>query len=407
MKILLRFQSHGVVPRMWKRDVEKAFRRLLIAKDHHQFAVGVFHFQGLLWKLQHYGNPFGAVSANHNWHRVGSFVRFIIRRRFKAPCARFVDDFFGACRDGVQLAGGVLTSRICELLGLDCDESKSVDGALRMTVLGACVASDFVAKQVTSRVDEAKSIKWCKLLEKVLRDGMISRHNAEKMAGRLQAAVSMSLDKTGRAFVKPFYAQANKPTRRNTLWLSTATEWWLKYLQIRPPSFMTVAGDRPTQFIYSDAAGDSHQIAAVLMHRVNGVWRYKWTAMKVPDAIWDQLLDRGDCQIGYQEFLAVVLGYSTFRRKSAMSIGFIDNDGVLGALMKGSANHPEVNTGIGMLWLDFAVDDVSFFGARVESKANISDEPSRDKFDTLARLGAEYVPPRLPSWAWNLWQWPA
>ena len=226
------------------------------------------------------------------------------------------------------------------------------------------------------------------------------------MAGRLQAAVSMSVDRTGRAFIKPFYAQANQPLKRVSPRLVHAADWWIKYLTLRSLSSLSLAGDRPTVHMWTDAAGRSRIIAAVLMCWIDGARSYFWTSMEVPQLIWDQLLDRGDEQIGYQEFLAVVLGYCSFGLRQTLAIGFIDNDGVLASLVKGSARPPEVNTGIGHLWLDFAADGVSFIGARVESKANIADEPSRSRHGTLASLGAVFVPPRLPAWAWQLWQWP-
>jgi hypothetical protein len=56
--------------------------------------------------------------------------------------------------------------------------------------------------------------------------------------------------------------------------------------------------------------------------------------------------------------------------------------------------------------MDVAQADARLYVARVESKANIADEPSRLKFDTLNDLNALFVEPRLPPWAFDVWKWP-
>ena len=63
--------------------------------------------------------------------------------------------------------------------------------------------------------------------------------------------------------------------------------------------------------------------------------------------------------------------------------------------MKGSSRAPEVNIGIGHLWLDIALYVVASYAVRVESKANFADEPSRNRFQLWRDLGAEHV--ALPS----------
>ena len=66
-----------------------------------------------------------------------------------------------------------------------------------------------------------------------------------------------------------------------------------------------------------------------------GEFIYKF--FQVPDSIWCSLLPRGDDLIGYQEFLAVALAIGTFVTPGSMVIVFIDNDGVLGSVIKGSS----------------------------------------------------------------------
>ena len=127
--------------------------------------------------------------------------------------------------------------------------------------------------------------------------------------------------------------------------------------------------------------------------------------MRTPDHVWDQLLDREDQQIGVQEMLAVLLTWGTFQCHLSESLWtcFVDNDGVLGAILKGSSRAPEVNIAVGHLWLALAQQSVGLHVARVESGANVSDGPTREEFGDLQRLGAVWVEPVLPPWVCDLW----
>lgn len=155
---------------MWKRDIHKAFRRLIIRPDHLEYAWSVFPYAGLVWAVQHLGMPFGAIASNHAWHRVGSFIRYIARKLFLVPVGRFVDDFFGASRQGVRCNGGWVISRLCKLLGFDTDEEKSEDFLGSMIVLGSRIQSIFEEGRVTSRIDEKKAQKWTILLTRILHE---------------------------------------------------------------------------------------------------------------------------------------------------------------------------------------------------------------------------------------------
>ena len=128
--------------------------------------------------------------------------------------------------------------------------------------------------------------------------------------------------------------------------------------------------------------------------------------MRVPRHIWKQLLPRNDDQIGSQEFLAVILGVYSFGLPSCMLWAFVDNQSVLGSIVKGSCCLAELNPAIGKLWLDCAALNFALVVCRVESKANVADGPTRDFFSLLEELDAVFVNPRLPDWAYNLWNWP-
>ena len=101
-----------------------------------------------------------------------------------------------------------------------------------------------------------------------------------------------------------------------------------------------------------------------------------------------------------QELLAVPLAYATFAEQLAGTsvTAFIDNDAVMSALLHGSAGCDDVNLAIGQIWLDLARMRIAFGAARVESRANIADGPTRDQFTLLQELKAIFFEPALPNW---------
>jgi len=73
---------------------------------------------------------------------------------------RYVDDYYGASRVGVELTGGVLLTLIAELVGRPTDQGKSEDGVLSMILLGARFTVELELGLVKARTDEVKANLW-------------------------------------------------------------------------------------------------------------------------------------------------------------------------------------------------------------------------------------------------------
>ena len=242
-----------------------------------------------------------------------------------------MDDFFGASKAGVQYSGGVCLELLAELVGLPCKASKSVDGVLDIIVLGARIAVELATRKISVGLDPCKAVRWQQLMLDIQRTGYCSAEGAQKMAGRLTFAVTVSLGKVGRAFVRPFFAQANQPLPggRASHWLLQACVWWTQYFERRPMASLPVGGDeRKRVLAWTDAAGASRKLSAVV--HVAGRWFY--THMLVPEAVWNQLLPRRDNQIAMQEFLALPMLLSTFgpALQGCLLLQAVDNQGVWG-----------------------------------------------------------------------------
>ena len=135
-----------------------------------------------------------------------------------------------------------------------------------MDVLGIEAHLVWEERLVRLRVSADKIAKWVEVLTRILRDRTLSAEEASKMAGRLSFAVTAAGNKVGRAFIKPFYAQVYAPLRydRCSAHLLSAAKWWIVYSKARFASEHASALAREHCICWTDAAGASRLLAAVI-----------------------------------------------------------------------------------------------------------------------------------------------
>ena len=247
-------------------------------------------------------------------------------------------------------------------------------------------------------METSKAQRWRAQLLQAMEDGCLDAGAAAKLAGKLGFAVTVTADKVGRAFLKAFHAQAHSPLPGGLISdrLRRSCAWFAEYLAINHSSNTCPNDERPHVRLWTDAAGVSRMLAAVVC--VDGCWHY--TCDKVPEKVWRLLLSRRDNQIGLQELLALPLALGTFAPllENKLVTAFIDNDGVLGSVLHGSADAADANFIIGRFWLDVATLRLGFWALRVESKANLADGPTRDCLAYLQDLRATFWSPVWPRW---------
>ena len=276
-----------------------------------------------------------------------------------------------------------------------------------LQVLGLMLSFVPRTMEAAVTVDPAKAAKWTKLLGSILASKCCTQRLAIKMVGRLSFAVMASTGRVGRAYIKPFFAQANAPLPRSRAsWqMIQAAEWWIGYFALSAVSIISCGGtDRRVVRAWTDAAGASRWLAAVLHTEVG----FFWTRALLPQLIWDQFLPREDEQIGGQELMAIPLMAATFRDliEGALIIIAVDNSGVVGNLIRGSGSAADHNAAIARIWLDFAAEAVGPYVIKVETKCNVADGPTRDFFGDMIRLNAQWIEPRWPDWIQDIWRLP-
>ena len=63
------------------------------------------------------------------------------------------------------------------------------------------------------------------------------------------------------------------------------------------------------------------------------------------------------------------------------------------AVLNGAGGPPEVHFSIVRLWLFAAEQGIDLHALRVESKANVSDGPTREDLSVVMALGAQFAEP--------------
>jgi len=122
-----------------------------------------------------------------------------------------------------------------------------------------------------------------------------------------------------------------------------------------------------------------------------------YTFTPVTDAVVDVWIPSGQ-QVHLVELFAGPLALDSFSdtMHDRFVIHFNDNSAALGALVKGySRVHDNVRI-VCDYWLRAASRKLFMYCDRVESKSNISDDPSRlNEHGTMEKMGATFVPPCL------------
>ena len=140
-----------------------------------------------------------------------------------------------------------------------------------------------------------------------------------------------------------------------------------------------------------------HAVGAVLF--IPGQEKPLYTGCAVPDEVVSRWIPAKQ-QIHLVELFAGPVALDTFRPYlvNQRIIHFVDNSSALGALVKGYSNNSDCVRLVADYWLRTASLKATAYIDPVDSKSNISDEPSRLNFDEhMAQLGAIFLPPVLSS----------
>ena len=238
-------------------------------------------------------------------------------------------------------------------------------------------------------------------LVSVVRDKHISPSVSASIAGKLQFTTSSFAGKFGKAMIRCFYRRAHEADRYNlNPQISSTCDWWIRGLKIAPPRPVPwKIEERHLVISYSDGEGcDAGVGVAVWSNRLaqpeGGLIdvpieiRKLWAAQRL--AASGELYDIQEIE-GIGPLLVLTTWPNLLR--DALWIHFIDNNGALACLIKGSSSCMGTDTIVGMTWHTVSKLNVLPWFDRVDTKSNPVDGLSRKKLDGPWKI----IPLHFPS----------
>ena len=314
------------VPRLFKADIDAAFRRVAIRPDHRWAAGFAYYHDGQVWSSQHFATPFGAVGSVNAWDVVGDAIAVIARHHLKLPILRYVDDYFSPEREAIADHAMVAFRDLVRiLLGSDAVAPDKTECSNPITILGVVVTA---TPDGFSFVPSPQHIQgWLNTINEALAPGgILLAGAAAKLAGGLSWGCRAAFRRFGRAMMGPIHDQRWSATGHIRPELRRTLHWWAEVLSSglterrvwRP--IRTVA-----LHIFCDASSRDARLGAVIWD--TGVWY--WTSTITPERVRASFCLRNDNQIMALELLAISLALATFedRIRNRRIIVHCDNKG--------------------------------------------------------------------------------
>ena len=167
------FAKTGVVPWLWKADIDAAFRRVPLMGTH-VWAAGVAYLvDNVAWCSFHHGMPFGATSSVWAWHRIGAMLAHLARKLLHIPVLRYVDDYFSADRPELVEHAMQCFARLTRiLLGQTSIADRKLEFGSSLLVLGMTVEPAHSGIRFVLSAEKAQ--KYWDVIDKALNAGYLS-----------------------------------------------------------------------------------------------------------------------------------------------------------------------------------------------------------------------------------------
>ena len=388
--------------RLWKADIDAAFRRIPIRADHRKYAQVVLQVGEDVLTAQHLTMMFGSVASVSAWHRVACLLRALARRLLMLPVLTYVDDYLAI--DLELSAAGSMQSfarlvRLC--LGPSAVANRKLECGNPLVVLG--VECSLCSKGATFWPSADKVRKWIATIVRFLADMRMTGGEASKLSGQLQWATQSTFSKLGRALLRPIIEHIRARSSAVSPQLALALRWWLEVLELDLRTTRTWSGNGGRQVhLFSDARSVPPRLGAVLF--MDGQVFY--CDAPPPEGVMACFKAREDGQIMGLEILSIALGMFRYVHRMVGCVYAVvpgissfadlirgrnvviwsDNTGAEAVTRSGAARTFDHCCLVHALWKRFAELQLGIWVERVPTKVNIADDPSRHRSHTSSGL---------------------
>ena len=245
--------------KLYKGDIDAAFRRVPILPEHRKYANVIFAVRGEIITAQHLTMMFGSVASVMAWHRIACLLRAIGRRLLKLPLLCYVDDLFSVDRSCcAQEALECFSRLVAACLGSGAIAEHKKECGNPLPVLGVDVTVS--ASGACFWPTKDKVCKWTVDIERFLGKRCLTDGEASKLTGQLQFGCQHIFKRLGRAMMRPLIY--------NCRWteIEAALLWWHEVLQLEICEERKWRASPLRQVhMFADARSTPPHVAAVLM----------------------------------------------------------------------------------------------------------------------------------------------
>ena len=330
---------------------------------------------------------FGSTAAVLHYNCLSRVIASLACRLLLLPTLGYFDDFgFIVAAEGADEAFSAFTEFFA-LFGIELKIEKSSMGNFNSFLgLDATFPAPDNRMTLSLSLSVDKAIRWAGLIERILRDNLITHTTLESLLGRLVFAQTAVFGKFARAMLKPLYIKFYAPryNSRLTPAIIRNLTWWISALRNVQKGVIHFNRSSPDWILYTDAAFDEGPGGA----RMAAIF-FRTSALRPLHPAELLLASKpSPAEVAYfqntstifgLELAAVVLSIFHFRsrlRDNAVTV-YIDNTAALAALINGDSSAAAAFPLIAVLWFLSASYNITLWFERVETHRNIADLPTR------------------------------
>ena len=391
-------------------DLSDAYRQCAVAPSSSQFAhiavrnpstgeASIFRMLAL---------PFGSVKSVHSFLRVAHSLWFILVAHLDILVTNYFDDFVVLGRQSETTHLASVVNSVFRLLGWAFAEegTKAAPFASAANALGVSVD---VSKMHQGKVwidnTESRKTDISSSIKETLRTEELSTAEALRLRGRMQFTSGQLFGRLSRTILNKVTHHAYRSSRPKVPEdLRVALSWYDRLLSAGKPRLVT-CGMRDTWFVFTDASYEvenqkqSAGFGGVLVHPKGDCIAH--FGFDLDDVHLERLNPCAKKTIIHEcEFLAVAIALESWKEQlsSKQVVCFIDNNAVRDSLISAKASGDVAHKILERVLQCETDQGFMMWFARVPSKSNIADDPSRGCCKLLEKLGSKEIKINFESW---------
>ena len=337
--------------------------------------------------------PFGASASVLAFNRISRLLwRILVEAG--VMCSAYFDDY-PLVDLSYTAASSALTARaVFRLLGVKCSEDKEMDFSNRTSMLGVILDTSNCRKgECIISNKEERVLQLVESIDRTLEEGKIRSNDIPKLFGRLQFAEHQIAGRVGKlalADLRDLARRSNDVVLMDDIWKKAFGLLKFRLSSHTPRVVKVLQGNGVV--VFTDGACEQDETGRYVA-TVGGViyvdgMRPKFFGGKLSPRLVDKWLENKKHVIGLVELYAVVLARSVWAEHlvDRRVVYFVDNIPAMRTLIRGTSSEQDWRSVL-LLYEELESVGHTFpWIARVPSKSNIADYPSRGEFGALGDM---------------------